>query len=88
MTTVDVSNRWANRETTLRMLGISNAALILLQRDGVLMPDCVSCGRIRWRITELEERREEIRAYLVDRYGILDGRLTQYAPTAMMDASK
>lgn len=88
MTRVDVSHRWADRSATLEILGVSNAALILLQRDGVLPPDCVTCGRIRWKITDLEERRDEIHQYLIDRYGTISGNLITYAGTAMMEASK
>lgn len=88
MTSVDVSDRWADRSHTLEFLGISNAALILLQRDGVLPPDCVSCGRIRWKIRELEARRDEVRQYLMDRYGTLSGSLISYARTDTMEASK
>jgi hypothetical protein len=88
MTSVDVSHRWANRDATLEILGISNAALILLRRDGVLEPDCVSCGRIRWLISELEERREEIRAYLVNRYGSLSESLLYYEQSDTIGVSK
>jgi hypothetical protein len=88
MSTADVSHRWVNRDATLQLLRVSNAALILLQRDDVLSPDCVSCGRIRWKITELEERRDEIRQYLVDRYGTLSGTLIQYEESAKIKISK
>jgi hypothetical protein len=88
MTFVDVSDRWADRSHTLEILGISNAALILLQRDGVLPPDCVTCGRIRWKITELHARRDEVRQYLIDRYGTLSGSLIQYSESAKIGVSK
>lgn len=88
MTSVDMSDRWANRDAALEILGISNAALILLRRDGVLTPDCVSCGRIRWKVSELHARKDEIHQYLNDTYGMVSGTLTQYTRNANMETSQ
>jgi hypothetical protein len=60
---------WTNRTGACEILGISNAALILLQRDKLLPPDCQACGRIRWRVVELHERREALRLHLQQKYG-------------------
>ena len=66
---------WSNRGQTAEILGISNIALILLQRDKVLPPDCAACGRIRWRTEELHTRRAELREYLNGKYGYRRGEL-------------
>ena len=63
---------WANVSKTCELLGITGAALLLLQRDRVLPPDCAGCGRIRWDVEELTARRDEVREYLMQRYGGLD----------------
>lgn len=70
-----MSDEWANRQQTQQILGISNAALILLQRDKVLKPDCITCGRIRWKRADLHRRRDEIRQYLIEHYGTVDSDL-------------
>lgn len=63
-----VGEGWADRKRAIEVLGISGPALLLLQRDRVLPPDCALCGRIRWREDELRARREEVRAYLARTY--------------------
>lgn len=63
---------WTSPDGAAAILGISRAALMLLHRDKLLAPDCATCGRNRYLISECERRRDELRAYLMQRYGGVD----------------
>ena len=70
MTTTDETTRqkWAGKHSAAQMLGISTGAISVLMKDKVLPPDCLTCGKIVWRIEELAERRNEVREYLRSTY--------------------
>ena len=62
---------WAGAHATADYLGITYRGLLLLQRDRRLLPDCVPCGRIRWRISELDAARDGVQSYLKKTYADL-----------------
>jgi hypothetical protein len=64
MTTQTTESRFAGRYRAADILGISSGAMLILQRDNILPPDCLSCGRIAWKIKDLEEHRDKVRTYL------------------------
>lgn len=57
---------WAWTPGAAEVLGVHRLAVALLHHNGLLPPDCVSCGRIRWKVAELEQRRDELRAWVAE----------------------
>lgn len=61
-------SKWAGRRESAERLGITASGMALLQRDNQLPPDCVPCGKIIWRIAELDMKRDQVREYLRQAY--------------------
>ena len=59
---------WAGTRTAAEMLGITFSGMILLQRDKQIAVDCQSCGKNRFKVVEINEKREDLRQYLRDTY--------------------
>ena len=55
---------WLNRTQAAEYLGVEPLGVTLLIHHKVAPPDCYKCGRIRWRLLDLQARREELRAWV------------------------
>lgn len=67
-TETKTESRFAGRHKASDILGISSAAMLLVQRDGFLPPECVPCGKVYWQIKVLKARRAEVREWLAQTY--------------------
>jgi hypothetical protein len=61
-------SRFMGRVAASDYLGVSSQAMLLMMRDGILPPDCLSCGRIAWHVNVLEAKRDEVRQWLSEHY--------------------
>jgi len=64
---------WVGTKGAAAIIGTTPSGVIILIRDGKITPDCLACGRNRYKVKEMEARAEELKAYLTDTYsGSLD----------------
>lgn len=59
---------WAWVPGAAEVLGVDRLAVTLLHHNGLLPADCVTCGRIRWKVAELTGRRDELRAWVAEHH--------------------